>query len=142
VPAITAPPVASLDIADPSTGSPRADITNELGPRDAGTTETETRTERVEVRQVVAKVEESGMPSSGSAPSHKLSHRFVTVYVTQRVASTYAEARNVLGSLVVVELDCQAVTTYSAASNDFAAVRSLLVIPPSLCVDSVRTTSL
>lgn len=92
--------------------------------------------------KIVAQVEESWVPASRSAPSHELRQRFVTVHVTQRVSATYAEARNVFGSFMIVELDRQTSTTYRAASNDPAASMSLIVIPPSLCVESVRTTSL
>ena len=82
------------------------------------------------------------MPASGAAPSHELFQRLIAVYVTQRVTAPYAEAAYVLWGSVVVEFYCQAFTIYSAASNDFAASMSFCVIPPSLCVDSVKTTSL
>jgi hypothetical protein len=44
--------------------------------------------------------------------------------VTQPVTSAYAEARYVLGGLVIVELYRQPFTTYNAASNDLAASMS------------------
>lgn len=92
--------------------------------------------------QIVAEVQEGGVPASGPPPGQELIQRFIAVDVTKRVTSTYAEPRYVLGCLVIVELYRQPFTTYNAASNDLAASKSFCVIPPSLCVDSVSTTSL
>jgi hypothetical protein len=64
------------------------------------------------------------MQAAGPPPSHQLIQRFIAVDVTQPVTSAYAEARYVLGGLVIVELYRQPFTTYNAASNDLAASMS------------------
>ena len=97
------PAGSTFDLSGSSARPPPAHIPNELDPRDSRSAEPEPGAKRVEVGQVIAEVEESRMPTSGPTPGHEFFQRLIAVDVTQRVAATYTEPRNVLGSFVVVK---------------------------------------